>query len=233
MGKVTEAKRNLIGKVTLASVILGSALVGSIAIGSALQLSSAAPANRWPSVVTGHLVSGNEGPYPKSLPFGNVVSRASLAEARRGNGWYSSFSGDVGYALAYLNGFQYPLRTTNYGATWTIDSPYWSGPWADAGRGAVYIDAYSASVAVAYGNQWLYVTTDGGRHWYLNDNLGEIEAVEPPLLEWWVSPALPRNAIIADVAQNGIHKQSGKVVSRAQYLGSDGGQKWTLLPANR
>lgn len=86
---------------------------------------------------------------------------------------------------------------------------------------------------MSYGNQWLYVTTDAGRHWFLADRLGAIEAVEPPLLEWWITPALPRRAIIADVARFGTGQRTGVVISRAQYQSVNGGRTWTLLPASR
>lgn len=193
----------------------------------------AATTSNWAPRVTGHLVIQSRGTNPPSRVFGSVVSTSVIARAKKYNSWIASFSNDAGYALAYLNGFEYPLRSTNGGVTWRIDSPYWSGPWADAGAGAVYIDAYSASTAVAYGNQWLYVTTDAGHHWFLADRLGAIEAVEPPLLEWWITPALPRRAIIVDVARTGIGQRTGVVISRAQYQSVNGGRTWTLLPASR
>ncbi len=193
----------------------------------------AATTNNWAPRVTGHLVTLFRGTNPPSRVFGSVVSTSEIARAKKYYSWTASFSNDVGYALTYLNGFEYPLRSTNGGVTWRIDSPYWSGPWADAGAGAVYINAYSASTAVAYGNQWLYVTTDAGHHWFLADRLGAIEAVEPPLLEWWITPALPRRAMIVDVARTGTGQRTGVVISRAQYQSVNGGQTWTLLPASR
>jgi hypothetical protein len=54
--------------------------------------------------------------------------------------------------------------------------------------------------------------------------------VEPSSVEWWV-PHLPTNGIIANVSQNGTYKNAGKVIGRAQYLTTDGGKTWRLLPA--
>ena len=213
------------------TVLATNSSAGSAATSHARQ--HGASASSWAPRVTAHLVLPFGGTNPRSRAFGAPVSSSEIARAKTDSSWTASFSNEVGYALTYLNGFEYPLRTTNGGVTWSIDSPYWSGPWADAGAGAVYIDAYSASTAVAYGNQWLYVTTDRGHHWFLADHLGMLEAVEPPLLEWWVAPALPRRAIVVDAARAGTGKRVGVVVSRAQYQSVDGGRTWTLLPASR
>ncbi len=188
---------------------------------------------RWAPRVTAHLVIPFGGTNPRGRAFGAPVSESEIARAKKDFSWTASFSNDAGHAFSNLNGFEYPLRTLDGGATWSIDSPYWSGPWADAGAGAVYIVAYSASTAVAYGNQWRYVTTDGGHHWSLADHLGMIGAVEPPLLEWWVTPSLPRRAIVVDVARAGTGTRVGVVVSRAQYQSVNGGRTWILLPASR
>lgn len=148
MGLVTSCRRT---RAVTSIGIAFAVLVGMIAVESPRV--GASSKYKWAPIERAHVVTPFRGANPKSLPFGAVVSAATIARSRRLYSWVSSFNGSVGYALTYIDGFQYPLRTTDNGSTWTIDSPYWSGPWADAGAGAVYIDAFSRSTAVAYGNQ--------------------------------------------------------------------------------
>lgn len=212
----------VVGLVALVTVVGLSAVPGT-------SLGAGGTAVKWPQKVSGHLITSYEGINPKTLVRGTEISDVEISHAHHGYPWASSFYGSTGFALAYLKGFQYPLISKNDGATWEIDSAYWSGPWADASAGAVFISAFSATEAVAYGNQWLYTTTDGGQHWYLTYALGNVEAAQPANVEWWVNPSLPRLGIIADVSRNGIYKDAGDVIGRAQYISLNGGQTWHLI----
>jgi hypothetical protein len=178
--------------------------------------------------MAGQLITSFVGNNPKPLPTGTVLSAPVIAKSERDNPWVKSFYGNTGYALGYLNGFEYPLISRNDGLTWATSGSYWSGPWADAGAGANLISTFSPTTAAAYGNQWIYSTSDAGRHWYLTSPY-DVESVEPSDVEWWV-PHLPINGIIADVSRNGSYGNANKVIGRAQYVTTNGGKTWRLIP---
>jgi hypothetical protein len=218
-------------------VTISSAAIAAIAAVLVLSSASSVAAKpslkngpfKWPSTLTGQLITPFVGNNPKPLPTGTVVSSQTIAKSKKGYSWVSSFDGNNGYALVYLNGFQYPLISRNGGLTWTTSSSYWSGPWADAGAGANFISTFSSTTAAAYGNQWIYSTSDGGRQWYLTSPYN-VESVEPSSVEWWV-PHEPTNGIIANVSQTGTYNNANNVIARAQYLTTNGGKTWRLLPA--
>jgi hypothetical protein len=203
-------------------------LVLSSGLSVAAKPSVKNPSFKWPSTMTGQLITSFVGNNPKPLPRGTVISSQTIAKSKKGYSWVSSFDGNTGYALVYLNGFQYPLISKNGGLTWATSSSYWSGPWADAGAGANFISTLSSTSAAAYGNQWIYSTGDGGRQWYVTSPY-DVESVEPSSVEWWV-PHMPTNGIIANVSQSGSYKDADEVIGRAQYLTTNGGKTWRLLP---
>ena len=192
--------------------------------------SGASPTVKWPLVVTGHLITSSVGSMPKALAFGTRITPEELKLARTEYQWVASFVGDTGYSLIYINRLEYPIVTQDDGVTWRIDSSsYWTNGGADAGAGAIYVDASTPTVVTAYGNQFVYSTDDGGHHWYLTDGLGDVEAIAPSSIEWWV-PRLPSDGVIADVSRNGTYKDANRVVGRAQYVTANGGRTWQLMP---
>lgn len=218
--------RVAISGVAIAAIVVVLALSSGPSVAAKSSIKN--PSFKWPSTLTGQLITSFVGNNPKPLPTGTVVSSQTIANSKKGYSWVSSFDGNTGYALVYLNGFQYPLISRNDGLTWSTSSSYWSGPWADASAGANFISAFSSTTAAAYGNQFIYSASDGGRHWYVSSPFN-VESVEPSSVEWWV-PHMPTDGIIANVSQNGTHKDADKVIGRAQYLTTNGGKTWRLIP---
>jgi len=161
-----------------AIVVLASALpaiaglfIGAFPAGAASGYGFLGPAHFTASPLT-----YAKGDNPKSLNFGTRVSLSGPPSSKARNhldGFQArTFVGNVGWAIANLggkgNGFEYPLYSANHGETWTTDGPYFHGPWADAPAWVGTLRAYTADFAVAYDErgQTLYVTDDGGRHWY-------------------------------------------------------------------
>jgi hypothetical protein len=211
---------------SIAGIVMVLVLTSVPATGSMPSLKNSPV--KWPSTMAGQLITSFVGNNPKPLPTGTVLSAPVIAKSERDNPWVKSFYGNTGYALGYLNGFEYPLISRNDGLTWATSGSYWSGPWADAGAGANLISTFSPTTAVAYGNQWIYSTSDAGRHWYLTSPYN-VESVEPSDVEWWV-PHLPINGIIANVSRNGSYGNANKVIGRAQYVTTNGGKTWRLIP---
>jgi hypothetical protein len=172
----------------------------------------------WRTTMTG--VLDRTGDNPKPLKFGSVVPTSEVTAPDACASLVTSFVGGTGYALGCIKSFQYPLFTRNGGATWTIAGPYFSGPWADAGAGATRIQIVSQNAALAYGNQWIYATDDGGRHWYIGDG-GTAE---------WASGRVNANGdavLTTDMIQQGTDLYS--IISAAQYRSVNGGRSWQLM----
>jgi len=101
----------------------------------------------WPTTQRGSTIS--DGTNPKPLEYGTVLTASQLKQVRSlASQWSASYSGTSGFALGYINRFQYPLITTNSGKSWSIGGPYLSGPWADASAGGTIVRALSKSVAI-------------------------------------------------------------------------------------
>lgn len=167
------------------------------------------------------------GDNPKSLNFGTPVSLSgsptSVARNRLIGFQAKRYLGNVGWALASLgqggNGYEYPLYSTNHGATWVTDGPYFHGPWADAPDWAGAIQAYTAKFAVAYtrGGQTLYVTDDGGHHWYASLAFSSIVSVSHS-----VSPTPIPGVGTIRVAVS----MTGNAPAKYVFTSSDGGRNW-------
>jgi hypothetical protein len=153
-------------------------LVAGLFIGALSASASSGDGLVGPTHFTASPFTYAKGDNPRSLDFGTPVSLtgppSSLARNHLDGFQATQFVGKVGWAIANLgqagNGYEYPLYSTNHGKTWTTDGPYFHGPWADAPAWVGELQAYSATMAVAYerGGQTLYATDDGGRHWYLS-----------------------------------------------------------------
>lgn len=121
----------------------------------------APPQTPWPKSFSANLMVSLKG-YQKPVRFGSLVAGSDTPQKS-----VSSITGSYGYALAYVNGFQYAVRTVDGGKSWRIDSTWFAGPWADGAAFAGTIQTFSPTIAAAAGDgQLLYVTTDAGKRWY-------------------------------------------------------------------
>lgn len=179
-----------------------------------------------PSHFTAPAFKYAKGDNPKSLDFGTPVSLSGPSSSSARNHLASfvatKFVGNAGWAIAYLgangNGYEYPLYSTNHGKTWTTDGPYFHGPWANAPNWAGALQAYSTKLAAAYTRrgQTLYVTDDGGRHWYFSYAFSYIVSVR-------YFPSA--NANLAGTLQVAVSK-TGNAPAMYVFTSSDGGRKW-------
>ena len=71
-----------------------------------------------------------------------------------------------GFALADLNGAQFPVASTDSGRTWRIAGPYLHVNAADAAESVDQIGARDARLLFADGSAVVDLTPDAGRHWY-------------------------------------------------------------------
>lgn len=167
------------------------------------------------------------GDNPKSLNFGTPVSSSGSPTSVARNHLISfqakRYLGHVGWALASLgqagNGYEYPLYSTNHGATWVTDGPYFHGPWADAPDWAGAIQVYTARCAVAYtrGGQTLYVTDDGGHHWYASLAFSSIVSVTHSVRSA-STPGVGTIRVAVSI--------TGNAPAKYVFTSSDGGRNW-------
>lgn len=210
-------------------VVVASALAATSGVFVSALPSSAAADNGLfgPAHFTAPAFTYAKGDNPKSLNFGTPVSLSGPTSSSARNhltGFVASqFVGNVGWAIAYLGpnggGYEYPLHSNNHGKTWVTDGPYFHGPWANAPAWAGALQAYSASFAVAYtqGGQVLYVTDDGGRHWYSSFAFSSIVSV---------SRIVSTNSTSAMGTVQVAVSKTGKVPAKYVFTSSDGGRKW-------
>lgn len=191
---------------------------------------TASAATSLPQTIRGSLDSPvRHSPYAalRAIPFGTGLTTKQLATARSMRGTSSamitSVLGQEGFALAIVNRDQYPLSTSNGGKSWTVAGPYFTLPAANAGAGAFVIKMLSRLTALAYGNQWMYSTNDGSRHWYVADALGT-----PIATMFWTSPKYSQPAIVV-VLNTASSKSSGASHLRIEYESTDGGKTWSRL----
>jgi hypothetical protein len=219
------------GRMSIASVTaiaVTTLLISAVTTGTKVTVNASSAAVKWPPIVTGTLNSAVGGPV-KSIPFGTAFTATQLRLAESRNSWVASIVGVNGYALVYIDRFQYPLFTKNGGETWTIAGAYFTNGGAQGGAGAVTIDTYGSSIAVAYGNQWPYTTIDGGRHWYVMGRPPGIVESAYAFRENWVTFNYPRTAIVANLVSLASYNGPAKITSRAEYLTTNGGKSWRLL----
>jgi hypothetical protein len=153
-----------------------------------------------------------------------VVTAEELKTAHSLYSFPQSILGNDGFALAYINRFQYPLATSNGGKTWTIAGAYFSGPWADASAGGTIIKTLDSPIAIVYGNEWFYGTTDGGRRWFVTSFSGTaVSANESWGKRWSHAPVFT-----VDVIAQAPNLATYPVIAVAQYISSDGGKNWHL-----
>lgn len=190
--------------------------------GSTIRSARAPSSVAWPTTQRGSVVS--DGTNPTRLTYGTVLTAAQMNQVRNpAFPWSASYFGTNGFALGYIDRLQYPLITTNSGRSWSIGGPYLSGPWADASAGGTIIKALSRSVAIIYGNEWFYGTTDAGKRWFVTSFSGTAVSAN----EFWSKgPGAP--VFTADVILNSPNPPY-PATAAAQYVSSDGGQNWQLV----
>lgn len=136
-------------------------------------------------VVHGYLLtyaqSTHEG-FGGVVAYGSAVTRAQLGAFGPPNPSSTSCLGTRCFGLGTVKGFEYPLASTDHGATWRNAGHWFAGGWADGAAFASTITMFSATTAVAWypGQNTFYVTSDAGHNWYAAWPLGKIVAVTSP-----------------------------------------------------
>ncbi|MFI5035465.1 MAG: hypothetical protein ACHQFZ_04600 [Acidimicrobiales bacterium] len=160
---------------------------------------------------------------PAPMKYGTALTDAQIREIHSAGLPFSvSLVGRVGFALGIISGFQYPLITNDGGSSWAIGGPYlWFSGHAD--DGASIIKALNGFVAVAYGNRFVYLTTNAGRSW---SQVGWPGTALSASVVKGVSASEPN--FTADVAWP--YQASGHSMDVVrQYRSVDGGRTWTLV----
>lgn len=171
-----------------------------------------------PPVVHGHLLSyavtAHEG-YGGVVAYGSAVSRRALAEFGPPTPESSSCAGETCFGLGTVNGFQYPLISSDGGRTWQNAGHWFAGAWADGAAFASTVTTFSPTTAVAWfpGQNTFYVTSDAHR-WYSAWPNGAVVAVTSPD---------GGSTLVMHVGPSSISPTT--VV--AAYESTDGGRQWT------
>jgi PASTA domain len=169
----------------------------------------------WPHHLSGRL--DVQGSYSNPAKTGTLVSKSELTF---GPITSRSFVGANGYALATIDGFQYPIATSNAGASWRIAGLWFAGAWADAAAFASSIRTYSQTVAVAFtpSENIFYVTTDDGGHWFSTNFPGNVVKVSGHSLK-----GLAGASITVEVTNWAGARKT------ATYRTVDSGRSWLLI----
>jgi len=169
-------------------------------------------------VVHGHLLTyaatlheGSGGAFA----YGAPVSRAALAEFGPPNPQSISCARQMCFSLGTVDGFEYPLVSTDAGTSWRNAAHWFAGAWSDGAAFASTMSEFSATTAVAWfpGQNTFYATSDAGRRWYAAWPDGDVIAVTSPnggnMLVMRVSP---------------YSTKPTKIV--VLYRSTDGGRQW-------
>jgi hypothetical protein len=146
----------------LAALVLSATVVAGVSSASQKQSARAtAPSAPIPPAT----VTSKELSVPRRGPDrpGTVVGSSALGVRVFANAKH-------GFALANLNGGQYPAATTNAGATWRIDGPVLHADAAQGPRAVTQVGAARPSTYFAWagpgGGNAIDVTTNAGKHWW-------------------------------------------------------------------
>jgi hypothetical protein len=203
------------------SIVSQSPRAGTlVAVGTSVQVGFylAGPGDlesaKWSTSVTGRQTQ--QGSYANPAQSGSLITAADL---RTGPLLSKSFVGPDGYALASVDGFIYPVVTTDAGTTWRIAGLWFAGPWADGAAFPSTIRAYSVDVAVAFypGEDIFYATTDGGAEWFVSGLPGNVEDVSGRL------EGSATSSITVKVANQDGAKRT------ATYRTVNSGRLWSLI----
>jgi len=168
-----------------------------------------------PLVLKGQLT--RQGSYGDPAAPGALLSKAE--KATLGSGEILGFDG---YALATVDGFEYPVVTKDGGRYWRIAGLWFAGPWADGAAFTSHMVTFSANVAVSYDQSGeLYATSDGGAEWFATHFPSMIMTVPSTATS---SNPPPPTSIVVEIVRMG---QKGPVVSMYRTL--NGGRSWKLV----
>ncbi len=145
----------------------GALVAAIVAVATPPTPSASAATSTLPRQIRATLLVDPTGPgYPTPLPYGTPVTREN---GRIVTG--AAFLGDVAWAVEWDGPAgrisQYPIRSSDHGATWTTAGSYLATSGA-AGANVTAVKVFSWRIVIAYslGANVLDVTWDAGRHWY-------------------------------------------------------------------
>jgi hypothetical protein len=188
---------------TLAGFAVTIGVGTTIAVGVSSASTVASSALAVPQTVTATLITR----HSQTLAPGARVSSTSLGQR-------VFPTARVGFALADVNGAQYPAATANGGLTWRTNGPALHLDAAQAPLVVLYPGAASTRTFFAFGGgQVVDATGDGGRHWWRAILGDAVVAVVPRV-----------NGGLAAFAQRAIG--TGVNVETLVYVSSDGGHHW-------
>jgi hypothetical protein len=115
------------------------------------------------------------------LPYSTTVTAAEL----RISGPLNSITcrDGVCWALGTVDGFEYPLFSTDGGSTWRTGGHWFTIPAADAGSFVSTIKILTTGVVAAYGSgNSFYVTGNSGLTWFGTSDLGNVIVAKYPVV---------------------------------------------------
>jgi hypothetical protein len=145
----------------LTAVILVTSVSATVLAGPALSSPSRPAATPPKTVSATQLASSDSPPFARR---GKVVNQSHLFPVR------VFVSARNGFAMADVNGAQYPATTVDGGKTWKIAGPHFHKNALDAPDAVTQVGAVRPSTYFAYagpdGGQPVIVSTDRGKHWW-------------------------------------------------------------------
>lgn len=157
-----------------------------------------------PRTMTGQVIGARSG----TLPRGTILKSSTIFSTRVFR------TGRDGFALATRNAADYPVLSTDGGATWRIAGPALHVDAADGPASVQSVGVKGSTVDFAYGSGAIDVTGNGGATWYQ------------------VFPEANVTAVVAGARGLAAYVQAldvqGVVSGTYQYVSTDGGRHWTL-----
>lgn len=185
-------------RIASAALLLSAAVIAGVLSGA-----SSAATTSVPKSVNGSLIKRPSG----TLAPGTMVKSSTLG--------HRVFTTDSnGFALANVNGAQYPAATFNGGKVWKTYGPALHVDAAQAPLAVVSLGAVNRNIIYAYGSgQVVDTTSDGGKHWYRalfqGQSMAVVQGVGTHLVAYF------------DGTSNGKG-------TTWQYVSKNGGQTWKL-----
>jgi hypothetical protein len=166
-----------------------------------------------PRVISAQLT--RQGSYANPAFSGSLLDHADVPTVTA-----ADILGFDGYALATVDGFEYPVVTKDAGHHWRVAGLWFAGPWADAGSFTSHMVTFSSNVAVSYDQSGdLYATSNGGAQWFAAHFPSMIMTVPSTA----VTSNIPPTSLVVEIVRMGPH---GPVVSL--YRSVNGGRSWSL-----
>jgi len=112
--------------------------------------------------------------YPVHIQYGTPVHVPAIEWTTSGATNVECSSATCWAAAVLSNQFEYPIMRARTSNLWRVGGPWIAGPWADACAGATHVRFFAPNtVMLETSCNWFYVSTDAGRHWYLNTHLAQ------------------------------------------------------------